>query len=84
MNGFLVEAGWLGKYWEAQIILVRLLVQLGIKVDVKDRLPIFRLYTTIPNRCTGAKRQEILALLTYLNDLRKAGFEPKHKDGKYV
>lgn len=71
------------RYWELQITLVRLLQSAGLRVDVKDRLPIFRLFRVVTTRMTGAKAAQILGLLTELVTLRKAGLEPPFVRGKY-
>ena len=72
------------EYWGAQILLVRYLQQMGVRTDVKDRLPIFRLWQIIQSRMTGKRAEHLLQLLNKLTQLRLNGMEPPHKDGKYL
>lgn len=69
------------EYWEAQVLTVRILQNAGLKVGVKDRLPIFRLWYVVSNRMTGSRRSNLLQLLQAMVKLRAMGMEPPH-DGK--
>jgi len=72
------------EYWSSQVLIVRTLQQIGIRVDVKDRLPIFRLWRIIQERMVGQRAEHLLQLLNKLTELRKQGMEPPHKEGKYL
>lgn len=72
------------EYWEAQILFVRILQNSGLKVGVKDRLPLFKLWLLVENRMTGVRRSELLNMIDILVALRKVGREPPHKANKYV
>ena len=71
-------------YWEAQVLAVRILNACGVKVGVKDRLPIFRLYRVVSDRMTGAKQNNLQQLLRQLVHLRTQGMEPPHNGKKYT
>lgn len=69
------------EYWEAQVLLVRILQNSGLKVGVKDRLPVFRLWNLVSKRMTGVRQINLLQLLQALVLMRTQGMEPPH-DGK--
>lgn len=71
------------EYWGAQVSLVRILQKCGVNVDVRDRLPIFRLWLIINQRMTGPKKENILQLLQSLRNMRLKGLEPEHDGKKY-
>jgi len=71
-------------YWEAQVLAVRILNSCGVKVGVKDRLPLFKLYRVVSSRMTGVRQSNLLQLLRQLVDLRIQGLEPPHNGKKYV
>ncbi len=72
------------EYWEVQVLIVRILQNSGLKVGVKDRLPLFRLWLLVTNRMTGARRDNLLTLLNQLTKLRISGLEPPHNGKTYV
>lgn len=72
------------KYWQLHIAACQALLELGIRVHVKDRLPLFKLWNEVPKRSVGAKADNVLALIEALLQLRKAGVEPPHKGPRYV
>lgn len=72
------------EYWAIQVVLVRVLQSAGLKVDVRDRLPIFRLWSIVNQRITGTKKVNILQLLQSLVELRKKGNEPPNDGKKYT
>jgi hypothetical protein len=72
------------EYWEAQVIFVRLLQNSGLKVGVKDRLPLFKLRLLIDARMTGVRKEQLIKLLDLLVSLRTKGLEPPHKGNKYT
>lgn len=72
------------EYWEAQVLTVRILQNSGLRIGVKDRLPIFRLWRLIDNRMTGARKDNLLQLLQALVNMRKAGLEPPHNGTTYT
>lgn len=72
------------EYWEAQVLFVRILQNSGLKVGIKDRLPLFRLWLVVDTRMTGVRRAELLNMIEILVALRKEGKEPPHKADKYV
>lgn len=72
------------EYWGVQVLIVRTLQHTGIKVDIKDRLPIFRLWRVIQSRMVGKRGDQLLQLLNKLTELRKNGLEPPHQEGKYL
>lgn len=72
------------EYWEAQVLTVRILQNSGLKVGVKDRLPIFRLWLLVDNRMTGARRTNLLQLLEAMVKMRTIGLEPPHNGKTYV
>jgi hypothetical protein len=69
------------EYWGVQIQLVRILQHCGVKVDIKDRLPLFKLWNIVNTRMTGIRRRNILLLLQSLVHMRMKGMEPEN-DGK--
>jgi len=71
-------------YWEAQVLFVRILQASGLKVGVKDRLPLFKLWTLIDKRITGKRRVELMSMIDIMVQLRKQGKEPPHKANKYI
>jgi hypothetical protein len=72
------------EYWEAQVLTVRILQNSGLKVGVKDRLPIFRLWLFVNERMTGSRRSNLLQLLQRMVELRTMGLEPQHNGKTYV
>lgn len=72
------------EYWEAQVLTVRILQNSGLKVGVKDRLPIFRLWLLVDSRMAGARRSNLLQLLQRMVELRRMGLEPQHNGKTYV
>lgn len=72
------------EYWEAQVLLVRILQNSGLKVGIKDRLPLFRLWILVDTRMTGIRRTQLLQMLATLVKLRTDGKEPPHKGNKYT
>lgn len=72
------------EYWEAQVLLVRILQNSGLKVGVKDRLPIFRLWNIVATRMTGARQHNVSLLLQALVIMRGKGMEPPHKGNTYT
>lgn len=72
------------EYWEAQVLLVRILQNSGLKVGVKDRLPIFRLWLLVNGRMTGARKDNLLQLLNAMTKMRTMGMEPPHNGKTYV
>lgn len=71
------------EYWAIQVVLVRILQSSGVTVNVKDRLPLFRLWTVVSSRMTGAKQHNILQLIQALVHMRMKGMEPEHDGKKY-
>lgn len=71
------------EYWEAQVLLVRILQNSGLKVGVKDRLPLFRLYLLVDRRMTGTRRVKLIELLEVLAKLRISGGEPPNDGMTY-
>jgi hypothetical protein len=69
-------------YWDIQSRLILELNELGFPYKLRDRLPIFRLYLKLQKH---AKRKpklqnkvlELLDLLEFQLELRRAGVEPK-------
>lgn len=62
---------------------------LGIHIKLKQRIPIFQLYSlcekNIKQRHKRIKEiEELQNLLTRLTFLRINGFEPEHKEGLYI
>jgi hypothetical protein len=72
------------EYWEAQVLLVRILQNSGLRVGVKDRLPIFRLWLLVTSRITGAKQVNLLQLLNAMAKMRISGREPPHNGKTYT
>jgi hypothetical protein len=72
------------EYWEAQALLVRILQNSGLKVGIKDRLPIFRLWLLVNSRMTGARQVNLLQLLQALVNMRMKGMEPPNNGKTYV
>lgn len=72
------------KYWETQVLLVRILQNSGIRVGIKDRLPIFRLWHVVSTRMSGRRANNLLQLLQYIVDMRKRGMEPLHNGKQYL
>jgi hypothetical protein len=72
------------EYWEAQVLLVRILQNSGLRVGVKDRLPIFRLWNIVAKRMTGVRQHNVLLLLQALVQMRGRGIEPPHNGKTYV
>lgn len=72
------------EYWEAQVLTVRILQNSGLKVGVKDRLPLFRLWLLVDSRMTGARRSNLLQLLQKMVELRTMGSEPEHNGKAYI
>jgi len=70
-------------YWKVQAELIFALKKLGLKVDISDRLPVFRLWTIITKRVTGARQTYLLELLDSLVKLRTQGREPPNDGKKY-
>lgn len=70
-------------YWEAQVLAVRILQSSGLKVGVKDRLPVFRLWLLVSNRMTGARQANLLQLLNAIAKMRTEGLEPPHNGKTY-
>lgn len=71
------------EYWEAQVLTVRILQNAGLKVGVRDRLPLFRLWLLVSDRMTGARRDNLLQLLQALVKMRTMGMEPPHNGKLY-
>lgn len=75
-----------GKFWEVQQELVVALNMLGVRCDIKDRLEPLKLLRLLeklrePDLDTlGLARR----LITFLVQLRRLGYEPSHKNNKYV
>jgi hypothetical protein len=72
------------EYWGVQVLLVRILKTLGIKVDIRDRLPLFRLWNIVNSRMTGAKKHNILQLIQSLVHMRQKNMEPPNDGKRYV
>lgn len=72
------------EYWAVQVVLVRVLQSAGLKVDVRDRLPLFRLWHTVSTRITGTRSFNILQLIQALVHMRMKGMEPAHDGKKYT
>ena len=72
------------EYWEAQVLTVRILQNSGLKVGVKDRLPVFRLWLLVNGRMTGARKFNLLQLLQALVKMRTMGMEPPHNGKVYT
>lgn len=83
-NGVLAPPKDYSEYWEAQVLLVRILQNSGLKVGVKDRLPIFRLWLIVSKQMTGARQANLLQLLDALAKMRGKGMEPPHNGKIYV
>jgi hypothetical protein len=71
------------EYWGAQISLVRILQRNGLRVDIKDRLPLFRLWILVSNRMTGDRAKNIFQLIQFLLNLRRNGKEPPYNGKRY-
>lgn len=71
------------EYWEAQVLTVKILQNSGLKVGVKDRLPIFRLWLVVNSRMTGARKDTLVKLLDTMLRLRMKGREPTHNGKVY-
>lgn len=71
------------EYWEAQVLTVRILQNSGLKVGVKDRLPLFRLWLLVNTRITGARKDNLLQLLNAMTKMRVDGKEPPHNGKTY-
>lgn len=72
------------EYWEAQVLTVRILQNSGLKVGVKDRLPLFRLWLLVDIRMTGARRTNLLQLLQAMITMRTMGLEPPNNGKTYT
>jgi hypothetical protein len=72
------------EYWEAQVLLVRILQNSGVKVGIKDRLPIFRLWQVVSKKMAGNRATTILKLLDSLVRMRQNGEEPPNTGKKYL
>jgi hypothetical protein len=72
------------EYWEAQTLIVRILQNSGLRIGVKDRLPVFRLWLLVDSRITGVRRNNLLILLQALVRMRTMGMEPPHNGKTYI
>lgn len=72
------------EYWEAQVLTVRILQNSGLKVGVKDRLPLFRLWLLVDQRMAGTRRINLLILLQALVKMRTMGLEPPNNGKIYT
>lgn len=65
--------------------LMHLLFGMGIKhFHVKERLPLFKLWTMVQRRTAGSHTAQALDLIEGLVVLRKMGVEPPHNRGRYL
>jgi len=72
------------EYWGMQVHLVRILQSADMRVDIRDRLPLFRLWLVVDRRMTGSRKNNILQLIQSLIHMRMKGLEPPHEGGKYT
>ena len=72
------------EYWATQVVLIRMLQSAGLKVDIRDRLPIFRLWQVVGRRMTGNRAYHILQLLQALVNMRQKCMEPPHDGKRYT
>ena len=79
-----IVARYPSDYWRLQVYLKQKKQSAGIRVGVRDRLPLFRLWLIVDRRITGARKYNILHVMDQLVALRKAGREPPHDGNKYT
>ena len=72
------------EYWGMHIQFVRILKSAGLKVDIRDRLPLFRLWHVVNSRMTGARRANVLQIIQGLVNMRLKGLEPPNDGKKYT
>lgn len=72
------------EYWEAQVLTVKILQNSGLKIGVRDRLPVFHLWLLVSNRMTGTRQDNLLKLLDSMVKLRGEGKEPPHNGKVYT
>jgi hypothetical protein len=72
------------EYWEVHYLLIRVLRRLGVVLNSKGRLPLFRLWIKISTRMQGDRQKFILKIIQALVSLRIQGKEPPHNDRVYL
>lgn len=70
-------------FWETYKATLDALHSLGIKIPIRSRLPIFRLYTKLEKMEPSLLRDVAMWKLTELRELMVRGYEPKVRFGRY-